>query len=149
MRLITFTIFILSTSFNAFANDKEMIVGAWDMVKFEVKNDNEQWEELVIENTTLVGSIVFTKAGIMHVQMVSADRLNEEINANGEIENGYSAYFGNYSLDTEQKTVNYNRIGHLVEKYTDVVVTRHYDVSDKHLHIYNSPGARMIWKRVE
>lgn len=148
MRLFTFLATLLFT-LNAYANDKELIVGAWEMVKFEVKNDQDNWEELVIENTTLIGSIVFTKSGIMHVQMVSTDRANEEINANGEIENGYSAYFGEYSMDTDTKTVTYNRYGHLVDRYKDVVVNRQYDVGEKHLHIYNSPGARMIWKRVE
>lgn len=148
MRILTFIITV-AFSINAYANDKELIIGAWEMVKFEVQNDQEKWEELVIENTTLIGSIVFTKSGIVHVQMVSTDRKNEEINANGEIENGYSAYFGRYSMDTDEKTVTYNRFGHLVERYTEVVVNRHYDVGDHHLHIYNSPGARMIWKRVE
>ena len=148
MRLLIFIITVIF-SINAHANDKDLIVGAWEMIKFEVQNDQEKWEELVIENTTLIGSIVFTKSGIMHVQMVSTDRENKEINANGEIENGYSAYFGRYSMDTNEKTVTYNRFGHLVDKYKDVVVNRHYDVGEKHLHIYNSPGARMIWKRVE
>lgn len=148
MRIFTLLITLLFTV-NAYANDKELIVGAWEMVKFEVKNDQDKWEELVIENTTLIGSIVFTKSGIMHVQMVSTDRANKEINANGEIENGYSAYFGEYSMNTVTKTVTYNRYGHLVDRYKDVVVNRQYDVGEKHLHIYNSPGARMIWKRVE
>lgn len=148
MRILTFMITVF-LSINAYANDKELIVGAWEMVKFEVQNEQKIWEELVIEDTTLIGSIVFTKSGIMHVQMVSSDRMNEEINANGEIENGYSAYFGEYNIDTTTKTVTYNRYGHLVDKYKDVVVNRHYDVGETHLHIYNSPGARMIWKRVE
>ena len=78
------------------------------------------------------------------------DRKNQETNANGEIENGCSAYFGRYSMDmNEKKTVTYYRFGHLVDKYKDVVANRHYDVREKHLHIYNSPGARKIWKRVE
>ena len=145
--LILLSIFILP--FTAHANDKELIVGAWDMVRFEMKNDNEVWKELVIEDTKLIGSIVFTKVGIMHVQMVSTDRGNEEINANGEIENGYSAYFGHYTLDTDEKSLTYNRLGHIVDKYKDQVVNRHYDIGDNHLHIYNSPDARMIWKRVE
>lgn len=148
MRILTFIITLIFSS-QAYANDKELIVGAWEMVKFEVQNEEKTWEELVIEDTTLIGSIVFTKSGIMHVQMISTDRKNEEINANGEIENGYSAYFGRYNIDKETKTVTYNRFGHLVEKYTDVIVNRQYDVGDNHLHIYNSPGARMIWKRVE
>jgi len=148
MRLLIFIITVFF-SINAHANDKDLIVGAWEMIKFEVQIDQEKWEELVIENTTLIGSIVFTNSGIMHVQMVSTDRENEEINANGEIENGYSAYFGRYSMDTNEKTVTYNRFGHLVDKYKDAIVNRHYDVGEKHLHIYNSPGARMIWKRVE
>lgn len=149
MRILILVLISINLTTAAFANDKALFVGAWDMIKFEVKNDEEKWEELVIENTTLIGSIVFTKAGIMHVQMVSTDRANEEINANGEIENGYSAYFGRYTLDTEEKTVTYNRFGHLVEKYTEQEVIRHYEVGDEFLHIYNSPGARMIWKRVE
>ncbi|MDG1439009.1 MAG: lipocalin-like domain-containing protein [Emcibacteraceae bacterium] len=148
MRLLILLSLII-IPFTAQANDKELIVGAWDMIKFEVQNDNEVWEELVIENTTLIGSIVFTKAGIMHVQMVSTDRANEEINANGEIENGYSAYFGHYSMNTQERIVTYNRLGHIVDKYKDAIVNRHYDVGQKHLHIYNSPTARMIWKRVE
>lgn len=149
MRKLILVLIALSHSVTAYANDDDLFVGAWDMVKFEVKNEEKKWKELVIENTTLIGSIVFTKAGIMHVQMVSTDRANAEINANGEIENGYSAYFGRYKLDTEEKTVTYNRLGHLVEKYTEQEVNRHYDVGDNYLHIYNSPGARMIWKRVE
>lgn len=149
MRKIILAIIALTHATTAFANDNDLFVGAWDMVKFEVKNDANIWEELVIENTTLIGSIVFTKAGIMHVQIVSTDRMNEEINANGEIENGYSAYFGRYKLNIEEKTVAYNRMGHLVEKYTEQEVKRGYDVGDDYLHIYNSPGARMIWKRAE
>ncbi|MDG1708597.1 MAG: lipocalin-like domain-containing protein [Emcibacteraceae bacterium] len=145
--LITFIILIIP--FTANADDRKLIVGAWDMIKFEVQNDAGDWNELVIENTTLIGSIVFTKSGIMHVQMVSTDRANAEINANGEIENGYSAYFGEYSMDTDQNIVTYNRYGHIVDKYKDVIVNRHYDVGEKHLHIYNSPTARMIWQRVE
>lgn len=148
MRIFTFLV-TLFISISAYANDNDLIVGAWEMVKFEVQNDQQIWQELIIEDTTLIGSIVFTKSGIMHVQMVSTDRKNEEINANGEIENGYSAYFGEYKLDTDTKTVTYNRYGHLVDKYKDVIVNRHYDVGETHLHIYNSPSARMIWKRVD
>lgn len=149
IKIITSFFMVIGITSNALANDHDLFVGAWDMVKFEVENDNNVWEELVIENTTLIGSIVFTKAGIMHVQMVSTDRTNEEINANGEIENGYSAYFGHYKLNTEEKIVTYNRLGHLVERYTEKIVNRHYEVGDDYLHIYNSPGARMIWKRVD
>jgi hypothetical protein len=149
MRLIIALIITLTFSFNAYADDKTLFVGAWEMIKFEVQNEDKLWKETVIEDTTLIGSIVFTKSGIMHVQMVSTDRENAEINANGEITNGYSAYFGRYSLDIDQKTVTYNRMGHIVDKYKGIVVNRHYDVGEKHLHIYNSPGARMIWKRVE
>ena len=149
MRTIIIVLISLFQTVTAYANDEELFVGAWDMVKFEVKNDADDWEDLVIENTTLIGSIVFTKSGIMHVQMVSTDRENAEINANGEIENGYSAYFGRYKLDTDKKMVTYNRLGHLVEKYTEQEVSRHYDIGEDNLHIYNSPGSRMIWKRVE
>lgn len=148
MRTFVIVLITLFQTVTAYANDEKLFVGAWDMVKFEVKNNANKWEELVIENTTLIGSIVFTKAGIMHVQMVSSDRENAEINANGEIENGYSAYFGRYNLDTDKKTITYNRHGHLVEKYTEQVINRHYDVGEDYLHIYNSPDARMIWKRV-
>ena len=43
MRILTFMItFFLSI--NAYANDKELIVGAWEMVKFEVQNEQKTWE---------------------------------------------------------------------------------------------------------
>ena len=140
MRLITLIIITLSFSCSAYAGDKELFVGAWEMIKFELKNENDQWQESVIENTTLVGSLVYTASGIMHVQMFSADRDNAELNDNNEeIVNGYSGYFGHYSLDLTEKEVTYNRIGHLVPEFTEQVVTRHYDVDADYLHIYNSP----------
>ena len=150
MRLITYILLTLSISFNAYADDKQLFVGAWDMIKFELKDENNQWPESVIKNTTLVESLVYTASGIMHVQMFSADRDNAELNDNNEeIVNSYSGYFGHYSLDLNDKTVTYNRIGHLVSEFIEQVVTRHYDVGDDYLHIYNSPTARMRWKRVK
>ena len=149
-KLITLIILLTCSTVNAVAEDSELFVGAWDMIKFELLDENEAWQEMRIEDTALVGSLVYTASGIMHVQMFISDRENAELNDNNaEIINGYSGYFGNYSLDEDNKTVTYNRIGHLVPEFTEQVVTRTYDVGINHLHIYNSPKSRMIWKRVK
>ena len=133
-KILILSIFATFISTSAMADDKTHFVGAWDMIKFELLDENEVWQELIIKDTTLVGSLVYTTSGIMHVQMFSSDRENTELNDNNaEIVNGYSGYFGTYSLDEDKKTVTYNRIGHLVPEFTEQVVTRTYDVGTDHL----------------
>ncbi|MBT5185490.1 MAG: hypothetical protein HOM01_01690 [Kordiimonadaceae bacterium] len=146
---MTALIFFSVSSLSVYAEDKDLFVGAWDMLKFETLNDDGVWTEVVISDTELVGNIVFTASGIMQVQMFSSDRNNAELNDNNaEIVNGYSAYFANYEVNDVDKIVTYNRIGHMVERFAKEIVNRKYDFKGDIMYIYNSDKARMNWKRI-
>ena len=47
------------------AKDKELFVGAWDMLKFETADENGVWNEMVISDTKIIGNVVYTAGGIM------------------------------------------------------------------------------------
>jgi len=151
MRNLLFIILISFTvSISAYAEDRQPFVGAWELTKIEVKDDNGNWIDSAPEGTRFVGSIMYSASGKMQAQLHLTDRTHEVFKGVPEFIAGYVAYYADYSVNDKTKVVTHKRLGHInPESINDV--QRSYVFKGDLLIL--SPLAngkiRLIWKRVK
>ena len=145
------------------------VVGAWELVTVEEKDDNGKWFQSTGRyGNDPIGYITYSADGRMAVQICNLHRpiLGAEgpeesswvdrVNVANEDELrqallGYTAYFGTYNIDTNDRSVTHNRLGHWIPNSVGSSVKRFYGFEDDLLILTpaESENRRLIWKRVE
>lgn len=78
MRNLLFLLLISFTaSFSAYAEGRKSFVGAWELTRIEVKDDNGDWIDFAPEGTRFVGSLIYSSSGKMQAQVHLSDRTHE------------------------------------------------------------------------
>lgn len=136
------------------ASDKDEFIGAWLLVHSQVLNESGNWE--VSENSVgMIGSISYSANGYMSFQ---SSRLGRPEILAGKIDDmpieglkallsSYSAYYGTYEIDEENRTVTHNIIGSSFPAAADTSTVRTYSFSGSQLTLLNGENRRFVWKR--
>lgn len=152
----TFIILLSSLLFTqtSAASDKDEFIGTWLLVHSQVLNESGNWE--VPENSVgMIGSISYSANGYMSFQSSRRDR--SEI-LDGRIDDmpieglrallsSYSAYYGTYEIDEENRTVTHNIIGSSFRSPAGTSTVRTYSFSGSQLTLLNGENRRFVWKR--
>ena len=165
----TVALVILSLSCGAVAqNSNDPIVGAWDLVTVEVKDENGVWLQSTGRyGDRPIGYITYDADGRMAVQICNLHRPNLEPSNSGEtgwIDRvtaasadalrqtllGYTAYFGTYDIDTAEHAVTHNRSGHWITNSVGSSVKRCFEFEGDRLILIpaENENRRLIWRRV-
>ena len=149
--LLLFILISITTSFSAYAEDRQSFVGAWELSKFDIKDDNGEWIDLAPEGTSFIGSLIYSAGGKMQAQVHLTDRTHEMLKKYpDEFVEGYIAYYADYSVNDETKVVTHKRLGHLnIKGIRDV--QRSYIFKDDLMILspLREGNLRLIWKRVK
>jgi hypothetical protein len=136
------------------ASDKDELVGTWLLVHSQVLNESGNWE--VPENSVgMIGSISYSANGYMSFQ---SSRSNRSEILDGRIDDmpieglraflsSYSAYYGTYEIDEENRTVTHNIIGSSFRSPAGTSTVRTYSFSGSQLTLLNGENRRFVWKR--
>src|SRR5262245_46122904 len=139
---------------------KEDLIGTWHLVSSEFRHaDGEVTYPL---GKKAVGLLIYTADGHMAVHLMRTDRpafasgdafqgTPEEIKAAYE---GYTAYFGTYTVDEVARTITHHVQGHTFPNYSGSKVTREFTLVDQCLTLRASIRrdgrpltALLIWTR--
>ena len=117
--------------------DKGDLIGTWHLVSSEFRHTNGEVTYPIGQNA--VGLLIYTAEGYMAVQLMRTDRpafasddvfqgTPEEIRAAYE---GFTAYFGTYTVDDTAGKVTHNVQGHLFPNRIGSTVTREFTLVDQ------------------
>jgi len=144
---------LIFTQSNA-ASDKDEFIGTWLLVHSQVLNESGNWE--VQESSVgMIGSISYSANGYMSFQSSRRDR--SEI-PDGSIDDmpveglrallsSYSAYYGTYEIDEENRTVTHNIIASSFPSGAGTSTVRTYSFSGSQLTLHNGENRRFVWER--
>jgi hypothetical protein len=151
IRTLTLLLTYVICAQTSFAQDRNAFLGAWELTKIERKDDQGDWRNVAPATTRFRGSIIYTPSGIMAAQLHLEDREagSEILRTIPEYVNGYVAYYGTYSVDSENKVVTHYRRGH-VNNDSVLDVDRAYIFQDDLLILSPMPerDVRLVWKKV-
>lgn len=129
-------------------------IGAWKLVAVE---DQEAGGGVSYPyGQAPVGLLTYDASGYMSVQIMRRDRkplssdkweetLAEEIKSAVE---GFTAFFGTYEVDEQQKTIIHRVEGHLLPGSVGKELKRSYESSDNLLILRPSATRRVVWERL-
>ncbi len=105
------------------ASDKDEFIGTWLLVHSQVLNESGNWEVLDgrIEDMTVEGLRALLSS--------------------------YSAYYGTYEIDEENRTVTHNIIASSSPSAAGTSTVRTYSFSGSQLTLLNGENRRFVWKR--
>jgi hypothetical protein len=145
----------------------ERFVGTWVLDRIEARAESGDWTPAKTRfGSHPIGTLTYDLAGNMAVQIMRRDRtllsspglaegqsVNPEALALAPAEekavafDGYTAYFGKYSVREREGVVIHQRIGHLVPNQATLSVERHFEFVDDALALSVPGGIRLVWKQ--
>ena len=148
-------------------NADDQIVGAWELVTIEEKEENGNWYPSMGRfGEDPIGYITYAADGRMAVQICNLNRPELEVAASGETGwvsrvnaasaemlrqalLGYTAYFGTYNIDANEHAVTHNRSGHWIPNSVGSSVKRFYQFEGDRLILTpaENENRRLIWMR--
>lgn len=146
---------------------QEKFVGTWVLDRIETRAESGDWTPAKTRfGSNPIGILTYDVAGNMAVQIMRQDRtpLSSPGLAEGQIVtpealalapaeekavafDGYTAYFGKYSVREGEGVVIHQRSGHLVPNQATLSVERHFEFLDDALVLAVPGGIRLVWKR--
>jgi hypothetical protein len=140
------------------------IVGAWQLVSFEIRNDDGEVTHPFGEDAK--GTIIYTESGRFSVQLMRSDRPHfasgdqmrgtpEEIESNYR---GAISYYGAYELDRKGGYVLHHVEGSVFPNWEGQSLKRYYELAGQRLELRTPPMSRrsggvmvgiIKWERVE
>ncbi|HXU09206.1 MAG TPA: lipocalin-like domain-containing protein [Blastocatellia bacterium] len=129
-------------------------LGAWRLVSFE--EETSDGEIVYPYGESAVGLLIYESSGRMSVQIMRRDREPfpsndwrevpaEEIKSAVE---GFTAFFGSYEVDADNKTVIHRVEGHVLPGSVGKMLRREFEFAGDFLILKPSPNRRVIWERV-
>jgi hypothetical protein len=138
--------------------EAEDFVGTWKLERTEQRDDTGEWTQSSGRlGPPTVGYLMYDSGGNMAVQIMRSDRPRFASDVRNEVTpdeakaavQGYTAYFGTYSVDKEEGSVTHHRIGNLVPNLVGVDARRFYSFQGERLTLTLPSGdARLIWRRL-
>jgi hypothetical protein len=145
----------------------ERFVGTWVLDRIETRAESGDWTPAKTRSGSHpIGTLTYDLAGNMAVQIMRRDRtpLSSRGLAEGQSVNpealalapaeekavafdGYTAYFGKYSVREAEGVVIHQRIGHLVPNQATLSVERHFEFRNDALVLAVPGGIRLVWKQ--
>jgi hypothetical protein len=145
----------------------ERFVGTWVLDRIETQAESGDW---IPAETRFgrhpIGTLTYDMTGNMAVQIMRRDR--KPLSSRGTTEgqavtgealalapaaekaiafDGYTAYFGKYSVREAERVVIHQRIGHLVPNQATLAVERHFEFVNDTLVLAVPGWNRLVWKR--
>jgi len=142
----------------AASKEPEDFVGTWTLDSIEGQDESGKWVALQDRfGPDPAGYLMYDSDGHMSAQIMRRDRRPFAAESRRDVSPeeakeallGYTAYFGTFSVDTEEGKVTHHRIGHIVPNQVAVDGTRFYDFDGDRLTL-TLPGRdiRLTWKRL-
>lgn len=167
MRTLTIVLLLLSSPSIAWSQPAaERFVGTWLLDRIETRSDSGEWTRAETRlGADPIGAITYDASGHMAVQIMRRDRprlsrpaagaraLSEDdlmqvpVDEKALAFDGYTAYFGRYSVREREGIVVHDRIGHLVPNRSGSRVERRFDFVDDTLVLSVAGTNRLVWKR--
>jgi hypothetical protein len=128
-------------------------IGTWRLVSFQ----GDSASRLVNRGPHPIGLIYYDVTGHMAVQ-IQPDRHRESWRPTQlptpqqavDAVNGYTAYFGTYSIDEKAHTVTHHRVGALNLDIVDYIRRYEFNGSDRLTLVpVDRPGTRLVWERIK
>jgi hypothetical protein len=137
---------------------QESFVGTWTLDSIEGKDESGTWAALQDRfGTDPVGYIMYDAGGHMSVQIMSRDRRPFTSKDRRDVTQeeakdallGFTAYFGTFSVDPEEKSITHHRIGHIVPNQATEEAKRFFHFDGNRLTL-TLPGqdVRLAWNRL-
>lgn len=143
----------------------ERFVGTWELDRIETQTESGAWTLAKTRwGSQPIGILTYDSAGNMAVQIMRRDRtplssaglaegqsVSSEALALAPVEekaaafDGYTAYFGKYSVREVEGVITHQRIGHLVPNQATLSVERHFEFLDDALVLAVPGGIRLVW----
>jgi Lipocalin-like domain len=129
------------------------LIGTWRLVSLQ----SDSASHLVNRGPHPIGLIYYDSTGHMAVQ-IQPDRRRASWPPTqlpspqqaADAVNGYTAYFGTYSIDEKAHTVTHHRAGALNLDVVDYVRRYEFDGNDRLTLIpVDRPGTKLVWERVK
>ena len=163
-------VFVAAVSWTSLACSQSVhdrFLGTWLLDRIETRAESGDWTPAKTRyGSHPIGILTYDIAGNMAVQIMRRDRtplssrgLAEDQSVTPEALalapaeekavafDGYTAYFGTYSVRETEGIVIHQRIGHLVPNQATLAVERHFEFLNDEL-VLAVPGAnRFVWKR--
>ena len=129
-------------------------LGAWRLVSFEEETSDGEIVYPYGENP--IGLLIYDSSGRMSVQIMRRDRepfsssewetvSAEEIK---EAVAGFTAFFGSFEVDADNKTVIHHVEGHVLPGSVGKTLRREFEFAGGFLILKPSPNRRVVWERV-
>ncbi len=145
----------------------ERFVGTWVLDRIETRAESGDWTPAKTRfGSNPTGTLTYDVAGNMAVQIMRRDRtplssrrlaegpsVTTEALALAPAEekaiafDGYTAYFGKYSVRESEGVVVHQRIGHLVPNQATLAVERQFEFVNDTLVLAVPGGNRLVWER--
>jgi len=145
----------------------QRFVGTWVLDRIETRDETGDWRHADTQwGSRPIGILTYDTAGNMAVQIMRRDRaplsspglteaqsVSPEALAQAPAEekaiafDGYTAYFGKYSVRESEGIVVHKRIGHLVPNQATVSVERQFTFVNDSLILAVPGGPRLVWNR--
>ena len=141
-------------------SDRAKFVGTYRLITTEIKDTNSgEWSET--PNFNRIGYITYADTGHMGVHIMPRSRLpfSSDPPTGAEVQvalQGYTAYFGSFTVDDQQQFVEHQRFGH-INQGGIVDVKRFYDFEGDRLILTPAPAdgggkstatLRLVWERL-
>ena len=145
----------------------ERFLGTWVLDRIETRAESGDWTPAKTRfGSHPIGTLTYDPAGNMAVQIMRRDRpplsspglaegqsVSQEALALAPAEekavafDGYTAYFGKYSVRETEGVVIHQRIGHLVPNQATLSVERRFEFLNDALVLAVPGGMRLVWKQ--
>jgi hypothetical protein len=152
------TIFVVFSVHIEALEKLEDFVGTWALESIEGRNESGEWVPLHERfGADPVGYVMYDSGGRMAVQIMRRDRPLFSVDNKQEVPPeeakdaliGYTAYFGTFSVDENEKSVTHHRIGHIIPNRAAVDAKRFYHFHGDRLTLTLPSGdVRFNWKRL-
>jgi hypothetical protein len=161
-------VFVMSWASPVLAQSvQQRLVGTWVLDRIETQAETGDWKPADTQfGSHPIGILTYDTAGNMAVQIMRRDRpplsspglaeaqsVSPKALAQAPAEekalafDGYTAYFGKYSVRETEGVVIHKRIGHLVPNQATVPVERHFAFVNDSLVLAVPGGPRFVWNR--
>jgi hypothetical protein len=163
MRLVTFLVLLISSSFNIDASEaKDKFVGTWTLQKIQALDEAGHWRS--VTDRFDIGYLMYDSAGNMAVQLMRRDRPRFASDNMGDVTVdeleaycgnqplgpclGYGGYFGTFDVDEKEGSVTHHLIGHISPNQVGTDAKRFYKFEGDTLTLMPARDRLLIWKRL-
>ena len=160
--LLRFLVFFTVPGTTTLAGQAPAFVGTWRLVSFHARDSAGAISYTLGEHAE--GRLMYDAAGNMSVQMMSsgrshfsaADVRGGTVEEKSRALDGYSAYYGRYTVDTALRAITHHIDGALFPNWTSTILVRTYRFEDERLTLTTAPmtvGGRrvrseLVWERM-